>query len=277
MRPPLLSNVLALAGTGALGLAIGWVSGRAVEPSPVAAVRAPVKVAEPYGAAVPAAPAAPRSLRELAADIGRRLGVPIVIDDAVRADVPGPAVALEGLDASRLESTLRGLFAGQELLFHHGADRRGAGSRLKGVWVYSRAEDFRVGATAWAGSPPAADGERRATVSPAPRPGAAQPAPREADGPGRAPWSGDMAEAAAPELPGLSRLVLGSDAPQGLRLQALEAYVIHPAATDGEVRALLDQVGSGADPMLAEHARVLREARSAEVVPLPLDPVEDRP
>jgi hypothetical protein len=56
-------------------------------------------------------------------------------------------------------------------------------------------------------------------------------------------------------------------------MQALDAYVVQAEASDEEVGALLERMSGSSHAMLAEHARVLQEARSAPTVLAP-EPIE---
>jgi hypothetical protein len=282
-----LAAVLAFAGGGLVTLAIVFALDRApVEPDAAAGPRVAVA-----GSGTPAAHPGATTVRQAVEAIGRRHGVRIVIDDAVRADLPAPYVPVGDLEADRLESALRELLAGNELVFHYGVGPGRGGVQLKVVWVFSRLEDFAVRATAWAGSAPAAadegaDPRQRLAALDAP-PGAAPAMGEAAPGRGSSPDDenarsrasrADPADTMAPDLNELRKLA-EADEPEAVRMQALEDYLMHPDATEDEVLALLDRLSHSAEPMLAEHARTLREARTAAVQDADLnpEPIEDKP
>jgi hypothetical protein len=192
------------------------------------------------------------TLRQSAEEIARRLGVRIVIDHAVRADVPAPRVPDGVLDAARLEAMLRQLLAGHPFVFHYGSDER-----LRAVWVYARDDQVAVrdaGSAAASVPPPAA------TTDPRGSPPAASHAP-----------TGESVAPAA-DVQELKRII-EADASESARMQALDAYVMQADANDQEVGALLERMGGSPHAMLAEHARVLQEARSVPAVLAP-EPIE---
>jgi hypothetical protein len=246
------------------------------------------KAAKPNKAAPPAVSA--NTLRETAERIGRRHGVRIVIDDAVRADVRAPAVAEGILPAPLLEATLRALFAGNELVFHYGVDASTKGERLKSVWVFAAAQAPAIYASATprgTGYVTAFDNkdaeERLAALhrlSSEP-PSQAQPILRRAlDDPDEnvrlQALQAGLANAAVPDVNALKRLV-EEDSSEAVRTLALEAYVANPNASEDDVRALLDRVADDSQRMLAELARTLRESRAApsDVAPV-LQPLGDQ-
>jgi hypothetical protein len=192
------------------------------------------------------------TLRRSAEEIARRLGVRIVIDHAVRADLPAPRVPDGVLDAARLEAMLRQLLAGHPFAFHYGSDER-----LRAVWVYARDDHVAVrdaGSAAASVPPPAA------TTGPRGAPPAASHA------------STGESVAPAPDVQELRRII-EADASESARMQALDAYVVQAEASDEEVGALLERMSGSSHAMLAEHARVLQEARSAPTVLAP-EPIE---
>jgi len=266
----------AAACAGLVGLVIAW----SVDPAPTE----PIGPAQAQRVGPVVAAASPRSeaktLRAAADELARRHGVRIVIDAAVRADGPAPAVPGGDLDAARLESTLRELLAGNELLFHYGVDR------LETLWVFARAEDFAVRATAGDGVSGAGEaaGSRQqvAALHESPR---AQPAsvPEAPDLGLRDPDENVRLQALQDGLPDGSpaalqdlRQLVDADPSEAVRMRALEALVAHPDATDGEIRAALERMSNSPLQLLADHARILRDARDgaaegAELVPEPID------
>jgi hypothetical protein len=239
------------------------------------------------------AAAAPRggakTLREAAEEIGRRHGVRIVIDDAVRADVPAPAVPDGNLEGMLLEATLRGLLAGNELMFHYGADRPNGGERLKAVWVFSHSQGSAVRATATAGT---GSGVAGASAEPGQRAAAldrlASPAPAEVhvtsnhglqdsdENVRLQALHSELANTSPPDLRELRRLV-EEDASEAVRIQALEAYITHPDATEEDVGTMLDRIADDAQQILGDYARSLREARAAAPADTALipEPIEE--
>jgi hypothetical protein len=224
-----------------------------------------------------------KTLREVAEEIGRRHGVRIVIDDAVRADVQAPAVANGILPGALLEATLRALFAGNELMLHYGTDANHAGERLKAVWVFAPAQGSALYATT---NPPSSisvaafehtDADERVAalhrLSGEP-PSRAQPVLSRAladsdDNVRLQALQAQLANAMTPDVAVLKRLV-EEDPSEAVRTVALEAYVAAPGVTEEEVRRLLDRLADDSQQMLAELARSLRESRAA---PSDLPPV----
>lgn len=245
------------------GLTVAWVGGM---PSPRDGGVVSV------GAALP-------TLREAADTLAARHRLRIVIDPAVRSDVPSPADAHDS--SQPLETQLRRLFAGHELVLHHTADR-GSGARLVAAWVFARAEDVSLAPRAAAGpAMVAATAAAAATVPPA-TPTTPAVAPRLEPGRGlqdpdeqvrlQALHSGG-GDSPPADLHELRRLVQ-SDPSEAVRLQALEALAAHPESGEAELRQLLEQLAANPYTLLGEQARALREARSASLAPLVPEPVE---
>jgi hypothetical protein len=279
-----LFSFLALASTTGRQTAWAADSTKMRPDSPAAAS----KDAKPNKAAPSAVNA--KTLRETAEEIGRRHGIRIVIDDAVRADVRAPGVAERILPATLLEAMLRMLFAGNELVFHYGVDASTKGERLKSVWVFAAAQAPAIYASA---TPPGSasvtafdnkDTEERVAalhrLSNEP-PSQAQPILRRAlDDPDEnvrlQALQAELANAAVPDLNALKRLV-EEDSSEAVRTLALEAYVANPNASEDDVRALLDRLADDSQRMLAELARSLRESRAAPSdLPPVLQPLGDQ-
>lgn len=196
------------------------------------------------------------TLRQSVEEIARRLGVRIVIDDAVRADLPAPRVPESALDAARLEAMLRKLLAGHPFAFHYGKDER-----LRAVWVYAR--DDQVA------------GRHADTAAASVTPSAAMNHPRSVPPPPSGAPTGESSDAPVAGLQELKRIV-EADAPESVLMQALDAYVVQPEASEDEVTALLDRMSGSSHAMLAEHARIMRDARAARpaeaaLVPEPIE------
>ena len=230
-----------------------------------------------------------KTMREAVEEIGRRHGVRIVIDDAVRADVPAPAVPDGNLEGMLLEATLRGLLAGNELMFHYGADRPNGGERLKAVWVFSRSQGSAVRATATAGAGSGIAGvsaepgqravapDRLASAAPAEPHVTSNRGLQDSDENVRLQaLQSELGNTSQPDLSELRRLV-EEDASEAVRIQALQAYITHPDATDEDVGTMLDRIADDAQQMLADYARSLREARApapADTALIP-EPIEE--
>jgi len=245
-------SLVAMVALGLGGLMAAWVSSPTSAPEPAIA-------SEQRAAA--------RTLRDVVDELAAQHRLRIVLDPAVRSDVP---VRLDATFASLpVEAQLQRLFAGHELLLHHTADR-GSGARLAAAWVFARAEDVAVVPRSAATSaftfaqalPAAAATAATATAAAAET---VRPAPQRAE----------TADAEAPPmtLQALRRLVEqdGSDAE---RVQALEALAAHPEAGDAELRQLLEQLGAQPHSLLGEQARALLDARTAAVTALAPEPVE---
>lgn len=204
------------------------------------ALHAPPSAADGVSAG-PHRVASSRTQRDAAEELARRHGVRLVIDRAVRAGAPTPAPADGIFDEAQLVAELQRLLPGNELLFHYG------GGRLATVWVFARTGDFAVRTPPFGAPAPSAADPRQITDAEAP-----------------------------PELHEIA-LALGTDAPEGLRVQALDAYVAHPDATDTDIDAMLGWLAAGPESLVAEHARVLRDARA---IPVPTtivpEPIEQR-
>lgn len=207
------------------------------------------------------------TVRAVAEALGRRHGVRIVFDPQVDASGPAPAVAAGTLAGLLLESTLREVLAGHELVFHYGPEAGGP-DRLKAVWVFASQTPLDERAAAIAAAPSAAPQEAVAAAGPATRP--VPPAPPAA----AAPVESNEADIEALS-PGQLRGRAEADPSEAVRLQALEALVAHPDADPHELTVLLDRLALDPSPLLAEQARALREARAAPLdVSLLPDPVE---
>jgi hypothetical protein len=234
---------------------------------------------------------ATKTLRETAQELGQRHGVRIVIDNSVRADVPAPVVADGILKGALLEATLRALFTGNELMFHYGAGDAGGAERLKAVWVFSRALAPVLRATA-APAPINAspdvdsyDPEERAAALhrlASEPPSSAQPilsrALSDSDENVRLQaLNAELTNASTPDAQELRRLV-EEDPSEAVRTLALQAFVANPGVSDEEALNLLDRVAGGSQPMLAELARSLREARTSMPSDFSLepDPIDQR-
>ncbi len=210
-----------------LAAALAACGGELVDPAPSVPATAGRSAAAPSPGPLPAASMA--TLREAAVALGRRYGVDIVVDAAVRADGPAPP------DGASLESTLRAWFAGHELLFHVGP--RDGAERLKAVWVLPRGLD------------PSAQA-RAVAVAAAPRGADAAGDDADADEPGRS-------DGAA-----LLRLA-ESDPSDRVRLRSLDALVALDGLPPPQFAALLDRLADDPLPAVADHARGLREGASA--------------
>lgn len=259
---------------GLVGLVIAW----SVDPMPTEPI-VPAQAGRGPGVAA-ASPRSETKTRRAAADeLGRRHGVRIVIDAAVRADDPAPAVPGGDLDTARLESTLRELLAGNELLFHYGVDR------LETLWVFARVEDFAVRATAGDGVSGAGEaaGSRQQVAAlhevPRMQPTSVPDTPslglRDPDENVRLQALQVETDGSPAPLHDLRQLV-DADPSEAVRIRALEALVTHPDATDGEISAALERMSNSPLQLLADHARILRDARAAaaegpELTPEPID------
>lgn len=254
--------LVALAGAALAGL---WVA-RTPEADP-----APPGVRAAQRPAFAAAP----NLRVAVEELARQHGLRLVVAEAAAADLAAMPAPADGLDDAMPEARLRRWLNGFELVLHYGGDG------LKAAWVFPRGQAAAVRATI---------GPRDAAPE---RPGAPQataaapvPAPAAAVPPAAGLRDGDEAVRlqalqlarqgeAAPGLQELRSLVDG-DVSEAVRIEALEAFVAHPDASEDDVRALLEQAGQGRGGMLAEHARSLREARAtpgvAVLVPEPVEP-----
>jgi hypothetical protein len=239
--------------------------------------------------AVQTSPGDVTTLRQAAENLARRHGVRIIIDDAVRADLPAPAIAAGPLPGGLLEATLRGLFAGSELVFHYGRDPGNGAERLKTVWVFSHAQG-PLHVVAQPGAP-----SRPIVGNPAPEaptPGLHRPSGVASSeihpSPSRRPQDGDeneklqalqvdLASGGGSDVEALRRMVQ-EDASEAVRMLALDAYLTHPSVSEDEVRAMLDRMSGDSQQMLAEYAKSLLEARAATPgrVEIDPDPIEER-
>jgi len=182
------------------------------------------------------------TLRVALVEIGRRLGVRIDVDAVPDAERRVPRVPDRSLDTLQLEALLRALLVGQPFVLHYGPD-----ARLRSVSVGES-------------DPPAALRHTDATATAAVSPAAAAA----------------IVEAPPASLQEL-RQVIDTDASSAVRVQALDEAVLQAGTNEQEVVALLDHASASADRMLAEHARVLREARSTPPPDLSPDSVPDEP
>lgn len=218
--------------------------------------------------------AAAITLREAADTLAARHRLRIVIDPAVRSDVPA---TIDVHDAALpLEAQLHRLFAGHELLLHHTADR-GSGARLVAAWVFARAEDVSVmpQATAATGAAPAA------VVAPVLPPSTPRSEPgrglQDADEQARLLTRQSGTGDAPPASPLDLRRLVEHDPSEAVRLQALEALAAHPESSEAELRQLLEQLAANPDTLLGEQARALRESRAATIAGLVPEPIETPP
>jgi hypothetical protein len=251
------------------------------QPAPTAGVQTRTK-------AVQAPSGGTTTLRQVAEEVARRHGVRIVIDDAVRADLPAPAIAAGPFPGLLLEATLRGLFAGSELVFHYGRDRAEGAERLKAVWVFSHAQGGALRVTARPGgqSGPTVESQDSGahtaalhrppgTASPEVRPLPSRSFQDDDENERLQTLHVDLASASGSDPEALRRL-LQEDASEAVRMLALEAYLTHPSVSEDEVRTMLDRLSGDSQQMLADYARSLLEARAAapgdvDLVPEPIE------
>jgi hypothetical protein len=235
---------------------------------------------------VQASPGAAATLRQVAEEVARRHGVRIVIDEAVSAELPAPAVAGGLFPGLLLEATLRGLFAGSELVFHYGRDRADGAERLKAVWVFSHGQGGALRVTARPGGLAVKSPDPEAHSAALHRPqGAASPEAQPA--PSRGLQGDDENErlqtlrvdplSASASDPGALLRLVQEDASEAVRMLALDAYLTHPSVSEDEVRTMLDRMSGDSQQMLADYARSLLEARDAAPgdVDLVPDPIEE--
>ncbi len=258
--------VVALALAGAL-LAGLWLA-RAPEAEPV-----------PAQAAAPMQPALP-NLRLAVEELARRQGVQLVMADAVAADLLAMPAPAGSPDAASPEASLRRWLNGFELVLHYGGDDGTGRARLKAAWVFplGKAGVLQAVAEPLRRPAPTAADRQAPTIAAAPAAvlaAAAASGLHDADEAGRlqALQRVRQGELAA-SLHELGGLVTG-DASEAVRIDALDAYVMHPEAGDADVQTLLEQASRAGAGLLAEHARALRESRAAPAAPLAVpDPIE---
>ncbi len=215
------------------------------------------------------------NLRVALEDLARRQGVQLVLADAVAADLLAMPAPAGGVEAASPEASLRRWLNGFELVLHYGGDDGTGRARLKAAWVFPLGKAGVLQAIAGPPrhpAPVADDGQRPAAIVPA---ATAPGGLHDADDSGRLQAlqrvrQGELS-ASLQELGGL----VAGDASEAVRIDALEAYIVHPQASDADVQALLEQASQAGTGLLAEQARALRESRVAPAVPLPApEPIE---